>query len=222
MLAAVFDFDGVIADSESLHDEALRAVCEPLGFRWEGEPFVGWPDPEVLVHLFAQRGTPLDPAHLRELLDRKTGVVLEQVADGRYRAYPGAVELIRAISERLPVAVCSAGMRAQVAPVLEHFGVAAHLSAMVTIEDTARTKPDPMPYLLAAERIGVAPASCVVVEDSPRGAAAARAAGCVVIGVGHTTAREDLEPLDLFAPTIAGLTPEAMRSAATGARRAAS
>jgi len=205
MRGLLMDFDGVIADSEALHDEALRAVCEPLGFRWGGEPFVGWPDAEVFVHLHRDSGRDLSAEGLADLLARKTEVVLEQVRSGLYRAYPGAVELIRDAARSVPVAVCSAGLRDQIVPVLEMFGVSSVVRAVVSAEDTPRTKPAPDPYLLGADRIGIAAADCVAVEDSERGVAAAKAAGCITIGVGHTSARERLRAADWFVDRLEGI-----------------
>lgn len=205
MRGLLMDFDGVIADSEHLHDLALRAVCEPLGFRWEGDAFVGWPDAEVFVHLHRDSGRDLDAAGLADLLSRKTEVVLEQVRAGLYRPYPGAVELIFEAAANVPVAVCSAGLREQIVPVLELFGVASAIRAVVSAGDTPRSKPAPDPYLLGAERIGTPPSRCIAIEDSERGVTSAKAAGCLTIGVGHTTPRERLAHADSYLPALAGV-----------------
>ncbi|MDX2114902.1 MAG: HAD family hydrolase [Planctomycetota bacterium] len=206
MDALVFDFDGVIADSEHLHDEALRVVCEPLGFDWEGDAWVGWPDAEVFRELYRRRGERLSDRGLAELLERKTEAVLVQVRAGLYRVYPGSVELMRAAARVAKVGVCSAGLRGQIVPVLESFGALECVSTIVAYEDTPRSKPDPGPYLLAAERLGSRPGSSVAIEDSVRGVAAARGAGFRVVAVGHTTARERLGEATMFEPTIATLT----------------
>ncbi len=153
MQAVVFDFDGVIVDSEILHDEALRAVCKPLGIEWRGHPWIGWPDADVLREVFTRRGEPLSESRLAELLRTKTQVVLQQVHDGLYTPYPGSIELIRAAAQTTKIGVCSAGLRDQITPVLEHLGVLQLMSALVAYEDTTRSKPDPQPYALAAERL---------------------------------------------------------------------
>lgn len=206
MDAVVFDFDGVIVDSENLHDEALRDVCAPLGFSWEGEPFVGWPDADVLIELHRRRGIELSEKRLAELLEIKTRAVLRQVAAGLYHPYAGSVELIRAAAARGPVGVCSAGLRGQIIPVLERLDVLRDVAAVVSYEDTRASKPDPAPYLLAADKLGVDPARSVAIEDSPRGVASARAAGYRVVAVGHTSTRERLTQAHRFAPRISDLT----------------
>ncbi len=212
MQAVVFDFDGVIVDSEILHDEALRAVCNPLGIDWEGHPWIGWPDAEVLREVFNRRGEPLPDARLAELLHAKTEVVLKQVHAGLYSPYPGSIELVRAAAAVAKVAVCSAGMRDQIIPVLEHLGVLSLLSTLIAYEDTTRSKPDPQPYALAATRLSANPARCIAIEDSPRGVSSARAAGFTVIAVGHTTPRESLTAAHQFAPSTASLSIATLQS----------
>jgi HAD superfamily hydrolase (TIGR01509 family) len=212
MQAVVFDFDGVIVDSEILHDEALRAVCSPLGISWEAHPWVGWPDADVLHEVFRRRGESLARPRLDELLRVKTAVVLEQVHAGRYTPYPGVLELLRDSARVARVGVCSAGLRDQITPVLEHFGVLPLLSALVAYEDTARSKPDPEPYALTAHRLDVNPARSIAIEDSPRGVASARAAGFTVVAVGHTSPRDALSHAHHFAPSTTSLTLSTLQS----------
>jgi HAD superfamily hydrolase (TIGR01509 family) len=218
MRALLLDFDGVIVDSEHLHDLALREVCEPLGFTWQGDAWVGWPDAEVLIELHRRRGEALPAERLATLLEQKTSVVLAQVSDQRYRAYPGVVELIREAARAVPVAVCSAGLRGQIVPVLEFLGIAGDIGVVVAFEDTARSKPDPAPYLLGASRVGVPPHECVAIEDSPRGVASAKAAGCTVIAVAHTSPVERLSAADLVVGKIGELTLASLRAASARAR----
>lgn len=202
MEALVFDFDGVIVDSEHLHDQALREVCRPLGFEWSGEPWVGWPDAEVLIELHRRRGEALAHTRLAELLAKKTEAVVRQVEAGLYRPYAGSLELMRSGAAHTRIAVCSAGLRGQIVPVLESFGVMPLVTALVAYEDSARSKPDPAPYLLAAERLGARPARSVAIEDSPRGVASARGAGFRVVAVGHTSARDDLRDAHMHVHAI--------------------
>lgn len=215
MDALVLDFDGVIVDSERLHDEALRVVCAPLGIGWEGHPWVGWPDAEVMHEVLARAGMiggTEREARVRSLLEEKTSVVLEQVRRGRYEAYPGSVELIGSAAEVAKVGVCSAGLREQILPVLEQLGVLRHLSTVVAWEDTPRGKPDPAPYRLAAERLGVRPERCIAIEDSARGVASATGAGMTVVAVGHTTHKEALGQAHRFVESIGELTVEGLRA----------
>lgn len=218
MRALLLDFDGVIVDSEHLHDQALRAICEPMGFAWEGDAWVGWPDAEVFIELYRRRGEELPPERLAALLREKTRVVLGQVREARYRAYPGVIELIKEAARTVPVAVCSAGLRGQIVPVLEFLGVDMHIMTVVAHEDTPRSKPDPAPYLLGASRLGVEPRECVAIEDSPRGVASARAAGCTVVAVEHTSPRARLAEAHRVVERIGELSVDDLRRTAAGAR----
>lgn len=211
MDAVVFDFDGVIADSEVLHDAALREVCEPHGIAWEGHPWVGWADADVLREVFRGRGGALRDSHVADLLREKTRVVLRQVERGEYRPYPGSLELIRECAASARVGVCSAGLRDQIIPVLEHFGVLGRVGVVVACEDTPRSKPDPAPYVLAASRLGVRPGRSIAIEDSPRGVASARSAGFTVVAVGHTSPPESLAGAHHFSQSTAELTLAALR-----------
>ena len=211
MRAIVFDFDGVIVDSERLHEEALREVCEPLGFEWRADAWVGWPDAEVFVELHRRRGEELPAPRLSELMCVKTEVVLRQVERGLYKPYDGAVELVRESARLCRVGVCSAGTRDQIEPVLSRIGLRESVSALVAFGDTARSKPDPAPYLLAIERLGVPAREAAAVEDSPRGVASARSAGLTVVAVGHTSSRESLGGAHLYVERIAELRADTLR-----------
>lgn len=218
MRALLLDFDGVIVDSEHLHDLALREVCEPMGFAWSGDAWVGWPDAEVFIELHRRRGEALAAERLAALLEQKTAVVQAQVRDRLYRAYPGIIGLIRETAREVPVAVCSAGLRGQIVPVLEFLGIASEITAVVAFEDTPRSKPDPAPYLLGAERVGVPASECVAIEDSPRGVASARAAGCAVIAVAHTSPVERLSAAHRVVGKIGELSLAAIREVSARAR----
>lgn len=213
MDALVLDFDGVIVDSEVLHDEALREVSRPLGASWEDHPWIGWSDDDALREILVRCGQPPKPDIIERLLREKTRVVLEQVAADRYAPYPGVIELIREAAGNTKVGVCSAGLREQIVPVLERLGVLQLLSAIVAWEDSPRGKPHPDPYLLAAERLHARPEHSIAIEDSPRGVHSALAAGFTVIAVGHTSPRQALSHAHHYAETIAQVATSSLREA---------
>jgi beta-phosphoglucomutase len=194
MLAGViFDFDGVIVDSEPLHYRAFQKILEPLGlgYRWETyvADYLGFDDRDAFREAFRSRERALSDADLEPLIDRKARAFLEIIATG-VRPYPGAVELITAISGRLPLAICSGALRSDILPVLAQFGLSDAFDVIVTADDVSASKPDPACYRLTVERLavacpgrGIAPESCIVIEDTPGGIAAARGAGLAVVGV---------------------------------------
>jgi beta-phosphoglucomutase len=194
MLAGViFDFDGVIVDTEPLHFRAFQKILEPLGLGYGWETYVadylGFDDRDAFREAFRSRGRSLSDAELEPLMERKSQAFQEILADG-VRPYPGAVELIVGISGRLPLAICSGALRSDILPVLKQFGLRDAFDVIVTADDVPASKPDPACYRLTVERLtvacpgkGISPESCIVIEDTPGGIAAARGAGLTVVGV---------------------------------------
>ena len=193
MRALILDFDGTLVDSEPLHGRALRGVLGPLGIPFDERACVGLPDADVLRSAFAAAHRELPAALLCELMERKSAAAHALWLDGQGLAYPGAVELVHeAKGAGMRVAVCTAAMRREAEPVLRNLGVLDVLDAFTTADDVPESKPHPACYRLTCERLGFAPAHCTAIEDSVAGVAAAVAAGCRTIAVGHTTARERL------------------------------
>ena len=126
---------------------------------------------------------------------------------------PGAVELITALRRAgSGVGVGSSGPPQNVALILEKLGVADVVDAVVTGADVTRGKPDPQVFRLVAERLGVAPANAVVLEDAPVGIQAARAAGMKVIGVASTgRTRDELSDADRVVSSLEELTVAGIR-----------
>ncbi|MER7504646.1 HAD family phosphatase [Nonomuraea pusilla] len=177
--AVLLDMDGTLVDTEGLWWRATAAVAETLGrpLGPSDVPHVlGRTTRDTAAHLLAGR------PGVEEVAARLTEAFAGHVGSG-VTLVPGARELLSALSaSAVPTALVSASPRRIVDLVLPRLGHAFDL--VIADGDTARGKPSPDPYLEAARRLGVAPARCVAVEDSPTGIAAARAAGCHVVRVG--------------------------------------
>jgi len=208
--AVVFDLDGVIADSEGLHAEALHQVGRSIGLHTDLTQYIGWSDADALADMLAGAGTARP--RIEDLLDAKSREYSRLL--GRLRAFPGAAELVRACAQRWRVGLCTATLRHDAHAALERLGLAQCFHAMVVFEDAPQSKPDPAPYRLVAQRLGVAPNRCLAVEDSERGVASAAGAGLSVLAVGHTTGRERLDRAHAFVPSLAGLDADALESIA--------
>lgn len=190
----IFDLDGVIADSEPLHQEAFRRLLGELGLESgladDWHRFVGTADRPVLEKLIAGRdlaGTPTIDA----LLDRKAALFLDLVRE-REPLFPEVPHLVADLAGRYRLAVASGSLRTAIAGVLELRGLRRFFESTLSVQDVARGKPAPDLFLATAERLGVAPSACVVIEDSVPGVTAARAAGMRVIGITNTTPAERL------------------------------
>ncbi len=217
--AVVFDFDGVIADTEKLHYRSALAVVEGDGiaFTWQEylDDFLGFDDRDLFRYVFARQGKHVEPAKLRALVDAKARAFVEIVEEEGVEAFPGAVELICLLSGTVPLALCSGALRSDVEPILRRLRLSDCFAAAVTAEDTERSKPDPAPYALSLERLRLAmpgrafeASRCVAIEDTPTGIRAARAAGLRVLAVAHSYGRFQLSEATRVVDSLAGVTLE--------------
>lgn len=179
--ALLFDLDGTLADTMSLHLDAWQRILGERGVILDRERYfsmAGIPTRRILRILAEEQGVPLD---FDALVVLKESLFLEQV----HRAVPlePAFSIARAFQGRKPMAVVSGGVRRAVSRTLDLIGASAFFATVVTAEDTEHGKPDPAPYLLAAGRLQIEPAACLVFEDGEPGLQAARAANMQVIDV---------------------------------------
>lgn len=184
--AIIFDLDGVIIDSELLHNEAVTAAVATRGVTVPPElfdEFMGIPDEVLLGHI--NRHYLDDRCSVAALLADKQ-VAFLQVAD-QVRAIPGAVKFIQMARPHFQAfALATSALKTNQQLAFDQLDLHRFFDAVVTADDVTRTKPDPQPYQLAVERIGLRTDECVVLEDSLNGVRAGKAAGCTVIGLTTT------------------------------------
>lgn len=184
--AVLFDFDGVIADSENYHVAAWQRTLVRMGWELSDEAAavaVQMDDREFAAELFARRG--LAEADVDGWVRKKQELTVEMIRL-HPRVYPGVPELLHALKGRAKVAVVSTTWRENVEAFLQAAGLADAVAAVVAKEDVKALKPAPDGYLKALKKLKAAASKAVVVEDSPRGLAAAEAAGVVArVAVGH-------------------------------------
>lgn len=186
--AVIFDVDGLMADSEPLHRAAWHELGRQCGFPTyptDAAESLGQRVIENLRLRHAQGRFTQEPA---VLLDHYHDVLIALIRE-RLEPKPGlreALEFVR--GQGWGCAAASSGDRVYINVVLDVLGVRPCFQAVATGDEVAEGKPDPAPYLLAAARLGVAPAECVALEDSPRGVQSAKAAGMRCIAVPEGTA----------------------------------
>jgi HAD superfamily hydrolase (TIGR01509 family) len=191
--AVIFDFDGVIVDTEPIHFQAFQSILEPLGlgYSWEEylEKYIGFDDRDAFREAFNSAGKTLTDGTLTNLIDRKAEVFEKIVQEG-VQPYPGVIELVTSLSGNLPLALCSGALRRDIVPILEQFGLQMAFDTIITADDVKASKPDPESYLLSLQRLKevfpsqtIFPDECIAIEDTPAGIASAVGAGINVLAV---------------------------------------
>lgn len=221
MSAVVFDFDGVIADSEPHHLGAFREVLAVRGWDLSDEGYyrryLGFGDSDFVRHYASDHGRELTEADFESLLEEKATAFGQRLESGAM-LFPGAAPCIRRLAARFPLAIASGALRSEIETVLSAGGLLGHFKAIISIEDVARGKPAPDPYLLAARQLGVPPAGCVAIEDAPGGIESAATAGLGVIGVTTSVPAEALAAAHLVVGSLDEITVEMVSRLAAGPR----
>ena len=212
MRAVVFDFDGVLVNSEPLHFRALRDALQGAGIGITEEEYlreyVAYDDRGSIRIALERHGHDAGDGRVTALAADKAEV-FERLM-GEIPFYPGARELVRALAAEMPVAIASGARREEIERILRAGGLRDAFSAVVGADDVERTKPHPEPYLRAYEQIaprvrGLAPGECLAFEDTLPGIAAARAAGRKVVGVAQTYPAGKLTLAHQVVPALDGL-----------------
>jgi beta-phosphoglucomutase len=181
--AAIWDVDGTLVDTAELHFRAWLDLCRDLGRPFTRDEFAatfGRRNPEIIRALFGPR---FSDAEIDDLGERKEELYRAAARQG-VALLPGVRNLLEGLhAAGFRQAIGSSAPRANLDLILGLTGTARFFGAVVSMEDTQRGKPDPQVFLVAAEKLGVAPDRCVVLEDAVAGVQAAKAGGMKCIGV---------------------------------------
>jgi beta-phosphoglucomutase len=216
--AAVFDFDGVIVDSEPLHYRSLRDALRPEGVEISEaeylQVYLAYDDREAIRLALEHHGQSTDPARRERIEARKVETFARLIPE--IPVFEGVRDLIRALGAEMPLAIASGARHGEVDAILRGVGLRDAFEAIVGAEDAERTKPDPAPYLeaarrLAARTVGLTPEECVAFEDSMPGIASALVAGMKVVGVAHSYPAEKLRAAHRVVDSLVGLDAGALR-----------
>ncbi len=217
--AILFDFDGVILDSEEYHFEAFQKVFAEEGFSLSREAYykncLGFNDVECFR--WGLKGSPKidEPGGIEELTDRKA-VYFEELLEKEMRFFPGVCEFIRAAGAKYPLAVASMARRGEIEIALGKAGLADLFRLIVSGEDVEKTKPDPEPYEKTLRQLNahlsltktdqeILPEQCLVIEDSSAGIQSAKAAGMNVLALVQTEEPDRLVAADQVLPSLNGV-----------------
>jgi HAD superfamily hydrolase (TIGR01509 family) len=179
--AYLFDCDGTVVDSMPLHYVAWKEALSEWNCEFPEELFYAWggmPVSEIIATLNTQQGLAMP---VEEVQRRKEELYFEILP--QLKAVPEVLEVIEASYGEIPFAVVSGSTRDSVTRSLEAVGLLDKFDTLVCAGDYTRSKPDPEPFLIAAERLGVAPKDCLVFEDTEMGIQSATAAGIASVKI---------------------------------------
>ncbi len=212
--AVIFDFDGVITDSEILHFRAFNKVLKKYGIKIKRKEYykeyLGLSDKD-LFSLFAQQGK--IPAEDISSLIIKKNKIFEKMARSNGHIIDGVdyfLNLLR--KEDVPMTICSGALKPEIKLVLDKSGFEDYFSGIVSAEDVEKGKPDPEGFLKALEilkakmRDDIKAGECVVIEDSHWGIDAANAAGMKTVAITNSYDAEKLSSADMIVRHLSELT----------------
>jgi beta-phosphoglucomutase len=227
--AIVFDFDGVLANSEPLHFEAFRRVLARHGITL-GEPeyyekYLGYDDAGAFRAMLADRNHKVDDAIVNQLVGEKLSV-FPLVLNGRDVLFPAAADCVRRAASQVPLAIASGALSHDIDLILSGTGLRDAFQVVVGAEQTPRSKPHPDPYLRAVRLLqerGAIPSGedvascCVAIEDSRWGIQSAKSAGLVCVAVTTSYDADDLRTADLVIDSLRDISIERLeRLVSTG------
>jgi HAD superfamily hydrolase (TIGR01509 family) len=222
--AIVFDFDGILVDSEPLIMKLIQEMAAREGWLLsEHEYFrdyLALDDRGVIDHLWRTHGRPLSIARRNELLAWKANAYEKIIRNG-LPAIPGATEFVLSAAQHFPLAIASGSLRVEIEHLLRKLGLREKFSVLATADDCERSKPDPEVYLKALSRLRELPqlrepalesGECLALEDAPLGVVAAQAAGMRCLALAHSRHQNDLQHADWVAHGFAGVDLDAIRA----------
>ncbi len=207
----IFDMDGVLVDSGPAHLQSWQLLAREMGREITAEQFAhsfGQRSSEIITHTFGIT----DAGEIARLDARKESLYRDLIR-GHVPVMPGAKELVKSLhASGFRFAVGSSGPPENVTLVCEEMGLTPLISAIVTGMDVQRGKPDPQVFQIAAERLRLSPADCVVIEDAPVGIEAAHRAGMKCIALTSSHPRERLSGADHVVARLSELDANAVRA----------
>lgn len=202
--AIIFDFDGVIVDSEPLIMDLTIQMAAREGWTLTADDYyrdyLALDDRGIVEHLYRTHGLPVDGGRRDEMVRWKATEYMRAVHDG-LPALPGALEFVRRASERYPLGIASGSSRDEVEFLLGTLGLRGAFPVLSTADDCERSKPDPCAYLTALAKLNrldgfaaqpLLARQCLAIEDAPAGIDAAHTAGMKCMAVAHSRPASEL------------------------------
>ena len=214
--ALIFDFDGVVVDSEPVHLRCFQRVLEKTGIPLTSDEYytkyLGFDDHDCFQTVLRDKGHKADERQIQQMIAEKTLAVQGEFTHS-IRALPGAVELAAAARKaQIPTSVCSGALRKEIELAAKTVGAWPHFLAIVSAEDVRHGKPDPEGYRLALATLTkltgkpLRADKTVAIEDSPAGIASAAAVGMKVLAVTTSYKADALRQANRIVHSLAEVT----------------
>lgn len=220
----IFDFDGVITETEPLHYSAFAHVLPGFDIQLSRETYfaryTGLSDREILRRILADRDIRLSSHDCDRLLRNKDTAYRERIRQG-IEPLPGLRHFVEYAARLMPLAICSGSKTIEIEMILREIGIETCFPTIVAAEDVPVSKPDPAGYRLTLSRLAstlpdLAPSDCLVFEDSQAGIAAAKAAAMRVIAIRKDYPVAGTDQADAIIAGFEGLTMQSMESLLAG------
>lgn len=201
--AILFDFDGVLVNSEMIHFRAFQRVGKDAGIEITEDQYfneaIGFDDRGAWKQIARAHNITLTPATLLQLMAYKSQVMRELLEAKSYSAITGVPALVRSLWRNYPLAIVSGALREEIEVMLEGIGLRDCFRVIIAAEDVSQGKPDPEGYLNACEELSrlvgkaIKPANALIFEDAPRVIEQARLAGFQTVGVPTAYGHDELK-----------------------------
>ncbi len=209
--AIIFDFDGVLADTEPLHFRMFQRVLQeeglPLSEHDYYQKYVGFDDRGCFHTILSEHGRPAPPETIQQLVERKAALMLGQITTTKV-VYPGVVEFVKSVASRYRLAIVSGALRHEIELILKAAGMRDDFEHLTAAEDVLDGKPAPEGYLHALQalnrRVPLLATECLVIEDTIFGIQAAHAAGMRCLALSTTYPPDRLGTADAVTATLQG------------------
>ena len=219
--AIVFDFDGVIVDSEPLHYRAFVEIARGFGLDFTYEQYVrdyiGFDDRDAIGAMLQEATGTADAQRIRELCAVKCRR-FEAIAERGVRPYPGVLELIQEAAAAMPLAIASGATGHDIDLICQQLGLAGRFTAIVSADDVSHSKPAPQTYTKAVRDLSrrctdlaLEAGDCIAIEDTSAGIKSARVAGLWALGVSNTMGAGALSEAHHVVASLNGLNLETLR-----------
>ena len=214
--AIVFDFDGVLVDSEPMHYEAFRQVGRTIGYEFDYQQYlnelIGFDDRDAFEHMIERGGAQVgSETSIATLCDDKQRA-FEQLVQRGIQPIAGALELVDHSATQLPIAIASGATMTDITLILDQLDRRHVFETIVAADHVARSKPNPQSYALAVEQLAarhpelaLEPAHCLAIEDTPAGLESARGAGLMTLGLASTGPAERLRTATRVVDSLEGI-----------------